>query len=300
MSNRAAIRAAVSMETALELLDMLPPDSAGKILCPLHEEVTPSCHVYEDSFHCFGCGANGDVVWFVAQVTGSPLWRAEKFLAGAVDEDDLKAAVRTRQPKEVLDLWERMPRIDGVGPMLREIASDMIARRWPTLSLKVVEMFGWRVGVDGLYIPHHFDAKVVGIKVRRWNGAKTAVPGSTFTLAPYLAPTRPLPKPARAVLCEGEPDTVALRLILHRKNYLAVGLPSGASAYPAAVHDWLSQNASSVTLCLDADDAGRAATDKIRGALQADGVPVKDLSAQMADYGTDVCDALAAGWVPQV
>lgn len=31
-----------------------------KISCPFHNERTPSCVLYDDnSFHCFGCGANG-------------------------------------------------------------------------------------------------------------------------------------------------------------------------------------------------------------------------------------------------
>jgi len=32
----------------------------GKILCPFHEEKTPSCQLYADGhYHCFGCGAHG-------------------------------------------------------------------------------------------------------------------------------------------------------------------------------------------------------------------------------------------------
>lgn len=30
-----------------------------RILCPVHEEETPSCVVYEDHWKCFGCGASG-------------------------------------------------------------------------------------------------------------------------------------------------------------------------------------------------------------------------------------------------
>ncbi|HET9016638.1 MAG TPA: DNA primase, partial [Thermomicrobiaceae bacterium] len=41
-----------------------------KGLCPFHQEKTPSFTVYPDSqhFHCFGCGAGGDVFSFVMQV----------------------------------------------------------------------------------------------------------------------------------------------------------------------------------------------------------------------------------------
>lgn len=38
-----------------------------KALCPFHQEKTPSFYVYENtqSYHCFGCGANGDIFTFV-------------------------------------------------------------------------------------------------------------------------------------------------------------------------------------------------------------------------------------------
>ena len=34
----------------------------GLALCPFHREKTPSFKLYKDGFHCFGCGAHGDVV----------------------------------------------------------------------------------------------------------------------------------------------------------------------------------------------------------------------------------------------
>lgn len=39
-------------------------------LCPFHHEDTPSLHLYKDSFYCFGCGAGGDVITFVAKLCG--------------------------------------------------------------------------------------------------------------------------------------------------------------------------------------------------------------------------------------
>lgn len=35
---------------------------ARKCLCPAHDDHTPSCHIYDDRFHCFACGAHGDAV----------------------------------------------------------------------------------------------------------------------------------------------------------------------------------------------------------------------------------------------
>src|SRR5260221_10936661 len=41
-------------------------------LCPFHNEKTPSFAVVEDKgfFHCFGCGAHGDVIGFLMQNGG--------------------------------------------------------------------------------------------------------------------------------------------------------------------------------------------------------------------------------------
>ena len=41
-----------------------------KACCPFHGEKTPSFYVYDDHFHCFGCGVHGDVISFVMQSSG--------------------------------------------------------------------------------------------------------------------------------------------------------------------------------------------------------------------------------------
>ncbi len=49
--------------------------------CPFHNEKSPSFYVYEDGFHCFGCGAHGDAITFVMQTQGSPFIDAVESLA---------------------------------------------------------------------------------------------------------------------------------------------------------------------------------------------------------------------------
>src|SRR5438270_8861634 len=43
-----------------------------KGLCPFHSEKTPSFVVYpnDGSYHCFGCGANGDAFTFLMKTEG--------------------------------------------------------------------------------------------------------------------------------------------------------------------------------------------------------------------------------------
>ena len=50
--------------------------------CPFHGEKTPSFYVYDDHFHCFGCGAHGDAVTFVMQSEGAQFMEAVERLAG--------------------------------------------------------------------------------------------------------------------------------------------------------------------------------------------------------------------------
>ncbi|HET6160411.1 MAG TPA: DNA primase [Dongiaceae bacterium] len=53
-------------------------------LCPFHAEKTPSFTVSEDKgfFHCFGCGAHGDVIGFVMRSEGLEFPQAIEKLAG--------------------------------------------------------------------------------------------------------------------------------------------------------------------------------------------------------------------------
>lgn len=53
------------------------------INCPFHNEKTPSCAIYpsENRFHCYGCGADGDTLDFIAAITGRSLGQVIKDLA---------------------------------------------------------------------------------------------------------------------------------------------------------------------------------------------------------------------------
>src|ERR1700722_19938383 len=53
-------------------------------LCPFHNEKSPSFTVNEDKgfFHCFGCGAHGDVIGFVMQSENRSFVEAIESLAG--------------------------------------------------------------------------------------------------------------------------------------------------------------------------------------------------------------------------
>jgi DNA primase len=75
-------------------------------LCPLHGEKTPSFSVNpaKEIFHCFGCGAGGDVFGFIMRIEGLTFPESVKFLAkrvGVVIEDRPPTAEEKRRTDEL-------------------------------------------------------------------------------------------------------------------------------------------------------------------------------------------------------
>lgn len=56
-------------------------DRAGKFVCPFHSDHKPSAGIKNDYFHCFACGAGGDVITFTAKFHGLSNYEACKKLA---------------------------------------------------------------------------------------------------------------------------------------------------------------------------------------------------------------------------
>ena len=54
---------------------------AGQFACPFHNDKHPSASIKKDYFHCFVCGAGGDVIKFTAMLHGLSNYDACKKLA---------------------------------------------------------------------------------------------------------------------------------------------------------------------------------------------------------------------------
>ena len=85
-----------------------------KACCPFHGEKTPSLHIYDDHYHCYGCGAHGDAITFVMQAEGASFAEVVERLAGEagleVPRPSPQAAERERRRQDltaVLDLAAR-------------------------------------------------------------------------------------------------------------------------------------------------------------------------------------------------
>lgn len=93
-----ASKAAVSFpELVSETRDV---DRTSKVLCPAHDDHTPSCHVYPDGFKCFSCGAHGDHIdWLelVHNLTTAEAIRELERRAGGYVPPVAERLVKTRK-----------------------------------------------------------------------------------------------------------------------------------------------------------------------------------------------------------
>ncbi len=62
------VREQISVPAAAQLYGISSRN--GNVRCIFHADNTPSMKLYDDHFHCFGCGAHGDVTDLTAQMFG--------------------------------------------------------------------------------------------------------------------------------------------------------------------------------------------------------------------------------------
>ncbi|MBQ8481326.1 MAG: DNA primase [Alphaproteobacteria bacterium] len=86
-------------------------DAVG--LCPFHKEKTPSFSVNESKgfYHCFGCGAHGDIISFVMNTENLPFIEAVKKLASRANmqlptfsKESQEAVVKRQSLYEIMDI----------------------------------------------------------------------------------------------------------------------------------------------------------------------------------------------------
>jgi CHC2 zinc finger/DNA polymerase family A len=69
-------------DSEISLKDIVDePLTSGKVRCPFHDDTNPSCHIYDDHYHCFSCGAHGDAISWLMAVEGLSFRAAQEALA---------------------------------------------------------------------------------------------------------------------------------------------------------------------------------------------------------------------------
>ncbi|MBK5264194.1 MAG: DNA primase [Alphaproteobacteria bacterium] len=125
-----------------------------KACCPFHNEKTPSFTINDEKgfYHCFGCGAHGDVISWMTDQRGLPFMDAVKDLATTAGMDvpapDPKAARRAEEAATLHDVmsaaqdWfvEQLQGLDGAQ------ARDYLKRRG--ISDATARTFGFGLSPD--------------------------------------------------------------------------------------------------------------------------------------------------------
>jgi hypothetical protein len=79
----AELKAAVSIAAIIaETLALRREGNLWVALCPFHGERSPSFYVYPTGYHCFGCGAHGDVFAWLMAARGMTFPQAVAYLGG--------------------------------------------------------------------------------------------------------------------------------------------------------------------------------------------------------------------------
>lgn len=296
----------LSMVTVLEVAEMfgVEPDRNGKITSPYNpDEQHASCHLYEDHFYDFSTGRGGNqvdlVLAFMPHLSvGQALWKLwNKSLRAGREPGDVERQVRS---VVVPDFTEDLRVADEVG------WSPAHERAMPRgVNMERLRINDYVLPGDGcILIPHYGLSKSTchGVKVRWFDGRKTAWAGSVFTHALYPGRLRSLGETTIAWLVEGESDSWALVDALSKLGRYedVYALPSGAGAWKDHWVDTLKPY-KTVAIVLDNDQAGTAARNKIFKKLDTverlgRGGNVKNV--YVPSLWNDIRVAVIAGWTP--
>ncbi|MBS1031588.1 DNA primase [Gluconobacter cerinus] len=127
-----------------------------KTCCPFHGEKTPSFYVYDDHFHCFGCGAHGDAISFVMQSDGRSFPEAVEQLAAEagleVPKQDPRSEARAREVKSLGDVLSLVQASYRRRLFLQEGREGLAYLRGRGLSDATIERFGLGWSGDGRHL----------------------------------------------------------------------------------------------------------------------------------------------------
>lgn len=289
----AEVKAAISPVSVLEAFGIDVPFS-GKINSPWNQaDHTPSCHVYDDHVYDFSTGQGGDVIDLTMALTDKDFRDAKRWLSQLIQFNGPELVEVKKQSEKPLKFFTEDYR--AITNSWTVAMQEMVRTRWGISPAELLEVADVRAVQDTLYIPHWFEGEVVGVKVRRTSGEKTAIPGSNFSKRLYsggLHASRFGEKAACAVLVEGEPDAWVMSLMPDQYNQRSVyALPAGAGVWKDEWADALLDKHDEVWVCMDNDSAGEKAREKITRSLKWN---CKQLMVP-ALYN-DVADAYKAGW----
>lgn len=121
-------------------------------LCPFHAERTPSFYVWNDHYHCWGCGAHGDAISGVQTLEHLSFQDAVAKLTGeAVERLAAPLVVKATKPEASREkpaaLWHRS--VDAVGTLAQTYLATRGILATPPSSLRFLPRLTYWMGGDG-------------------------------------------------------------------------------------------------------------------------------------------------------
>lgn len=252
--------------------------------CPLHPDRTPSFTIYDEGrrFHCFGCGATGDVLDFVQRAYRVTLREAARMLAGdAVPRLEATVARQFSEPAKgrdtraaALAIWNRADPAAGTPgeaylrfrgilppypPDIRFLALPCgNLGALPCLVLAVRDVDGEITGIQRIWLAHDGHGKADIAKPKRSLGQ---VKGGAIRLGEPDGT-------GLLTVCEGPETGLSLLDMLGAPVWVAAGasfLP--AMQFPPEVR--------AIVIGADNDPAGREAADTAARAFTMRGLSVR-------------------------
>ena len=278
-----------------------------KGLCPFHAESTPSFTVSDEKqfYHCFGCGAGGDVIKFVQAMHNVEFREACKIITGdepagppnperreSIVVDDYAGLEPAKPTGAVWKAGVRTPRL--YNPKKKKGEKGEFTHYTPSIVSTYRAADGSFLGYV-LRVDFEDGSKILPtIRYARLPDGTESWTHWTFTEPRPLYGLDLLAKAdpaAQVFICEGEKATDACRRLL---GVTAVTWPGGTNAVDKA--DWTPLRGRNVVIWPDADAPGWKAAQEIAPTLAGIGCTVKviDTREGMAK-GWDAADADAEG-----
>lgn len=274
--------------------------------CPFHEDHTPSfyCNDQKGVYHCFGCGAAGDVVDFVKNIEAVETLEACDRLEGGFTPH-VSAPQYSRKPAETEELareiWRSATPITGTpaeayllkrGIPLAEIprqenlrfarlSFDRSASVHPTLIAAVRNLDREVVGIQRIYLTEDGD-KLSPTDSKRTLGS---ISGNAVWL--HEDPHFTCDFYPNIFICEGLEDGLSLLRMSAPDEERHVWVCGGAGMMRNVI---LPKSVSKVTIAVDNDEAGRSSGISLAKRLVSEGIEVNIIAPdpRFKDFNEDL------------
>lgn len=290
------------VDVIAEHVELKKDGSGWKGLCPFHAEKTASFNVYTERYHCFGCGANGDVFEFTMWQYNVKFPEACKILGGEKLPPKAKPTPRDRAKLEK-SIYDG---IELVTPVPTDAELIKAKKKTPPIwNPKRERMTTYKPSMVFEY--HSVDGQLLGYVLRVEFEDDKITPsimwcrwGDTQGWCHYTPPDpRPLynlhklnGNDAPVLIVEGEKAADAAHKLLPK--YVVVTWQGGTQAVKKS--DWSVLKGRRVTIWPDADQPGIDAAEQIAGIIGECKIIQWDTDKSK---GWDAADALTERWTEE-